>query len=391
VRVALITVGEAAGDTTGPGLLAGRTLARHQLEFALAFGCKKVILFGHGASAEAIDLRHAAEGGGAQVQVVRGVRDLPAAVRGDDRLLVLAHGLLTDSEAAFKQLGQGDGVLVLPAEAGWSAGFERLDLAAAWGGAMVLPGRLVAGLDQLPEDAEPISGLLRLARQGGVPERPLPERELAEGRWQIVRTPGAAHAVEPAWLRRRLPPTSPFRPTAWLARWLTRRVAAPWIGSRWVSVGLAASAVVLLAGGVAVAWSALAVVAFALLVPAALAIEASDALRLLGRSIFDSETRSSRLSFTLHIIFDLMLLVLGPLTIDGSRVHRLFAPLVVVGLLHVPPPAPEAGWHALAADRGLLAVLLAAAAAFGLSEAGFMVLALALIALRLAPSASQHG
>jgi hypothetical protein len=142
---------------------------------------------------------------------------------------------------------------------------------------------------------------------------------------------------------------------------------------------------------VAVAWSALAVVAFALLVPAALAIEASDALRLLGRSILDSETRSSRLSFTLHIIFDLMLLVLGALTIDGSRVHRLFAPLVVVGLLHVSPPPPEAGWHALAADRGLLAALLAAAAAFGLSEAGFMVLALALIALRLAPSASQHG
>jgi hypothetical protein len=249
----------------------------------------------------------------------------------------------------------------------------------------------VAGLDQLPEDAEPVSGLLRLARQGGVPERPLPERELAEGRWQIVRTSGAAHAVEPGWLRRRLPTTSPFRPTAWLARWLTRRFAAPWIGSRWASAGLTAGAALLLAGAVAVAWSGLAAVAFALLVPAALAIEAADALRLLGRPIFNAETKPSRLLFTLRLVFDLALLVLGALTIDGSRVHRLFAPLVMVGLLHVPPPSPEAGWRALAADRGLLAALLACAAAFGLSEAGFMVLALALIALRLAPSAGKRG
>ena len=190
MRIALIATGDGTPASEG-GLLAGRSLARHQLDFALALGCEKVILFGHGASEEAIALRHAAEAGGAQVQVVRGVRDLPAAVRGDDLLLVMAHGLLPDSSSAFEQLKEGTAVLILPAEAGWSAGFERLDLAAAWGGAMVLPGRLVAQLDQLPEDAEPIAGLLRIARQAGVPERPLAERELAEGRWQIVRGPDA--------------------------------------------------------------------------------------------------------------------------------------------------------------------------------------------------------
>jgi hypothetical protein len=391
VRIALITVGEATADAAGPGLLAGRSLARHQLEFALAEGCGKVILFGHGASGEAIALRHAAEAAGAQVQVVRGVRDLPAAVRGDDHLLVLAHGLLPDSPLAFEQLKQSDGVLVLPAEAGWSAGFERLDLAAAWGGAMVLPGRLVAGLDQLPEDAEPVAGLLRIARQAGVPEQALPEGELAEGRWQIVRTAEAARAIEPAWLRRRLPPASPFRPTAWLTRWLVRRFASPWIGSRRASAGLTVGAVLILAGALAAAWLGLPAPGFAALIAAALAIEAGDALRLLGRSIFEAETKSSRVSLSLHLIWDAVLVALGVLTIDGSRAHRLFAPLVTAGLLHVPPPPPEARWRALAADRGLLAALLAVAAAIGLTEGGFMALALALIALRLASAADKRG
>jgi hypothetical protein len=391
LRIALISVGEAAADAVGPGLLAGRSLARHQLDFALALGCQKVVLFGHGASGEAIALRHAAEAAGAQVQVVRGVRDLPAAVRGDDHLLVLAHGLLADSAAAFEQLGQGDGVLVLPAEAGWSAGFERLDLAAAWGGAMVLPGRLVAGLDQLPEDAEPVAGLLRIARQAGVPERPLPEAELAEGRWLVVRTAESARAIEPAWLRRRLAAASPFRPTTWLARLLVRRFAPPFVGSRKASAGLAASAVLLLAGAVTGVWFGFGALAFAALVPAALAIEAADAVRSLGRPVFTAETKPSRASLILHLMWDAVLVAVGVLAIDGSRAHRLFAPLVAAGLLHVPPPPPETGWRALAGDRGTLAALLALAAAFGLAEGGFMALALAMIALRLAPILGKRG
>jgi len=390
VRIGLIALGD-AGEAAAAGLLAGRSLARHQLDFALALACEKIILLGHGASAEAIGLRHAAEAAGAQCQVARGVRDLPAAVRGDDQLLVLAQGLLPDSPVAFAQLQDGYGMLVLPAEAGWSAGFERLDLAAAWGGAMVVPGRIVFGLDQLPEDAEPIAALLRLARQAGVPERPLAERELAEGRWQIVRTAEAVEASEPAWLQRRLPPVSAFRPSAWFAHRLVRQVGSQWIGSLRMAVGLTVGAVLVLAAAVATAWFGYPALAFALFVPAALAIEAGDALRLLGRSIFVSKTKASRLSFILHLMWDGAFVTVGALAIDGSRAHRLFAPLVTVGMLHVPPPPPETGWRALADDRGLLAMLLALAAAFGFGEGGFMVLALMLIVLRIAAPAGERG
>jgi hypothetical protein len=390
VRIGLIAIGDAA-DATATGTLAGRTLARHQLDFALAQGCEKVIVHGHGASRDAIELRHAAEAAGAQFQVVRGVRDLPATVRGDDQLLVLAHGLLPDSLSAFDQIKEGYGVLVLPAEAGWSAGFERLDLAAAWGGAMVVPGRLVAQLDPLPEDAEPIAALLRIARQAGVPERPLAERELAEGRWQIVRNPETARASEPAWLRRRLPSVSPYRPTAWLARALGRRFGSRWLGKRGASAGFPAAAVGFLAGGIASAWYGLPALAFAALVPAALAIEAGEAFGLLGRSIFIGNTDRSPLFFALRLIWDAALVAIGALAIDGSRVHRLFAPLMVGGLLHVSPAPPDTGWRALASDRGVLAVVLAIATGLDFAEAGFMLVALLFVLLRVAVPAGDRG
>jgi len=392
VRIALITIADSpAGDGAGGALVAGRPVALRQLEFALALGCGKVICLGHGAAPEAIALRHAAERGGAQFQVVRGVRDLPAAVRGDDALLVLAHGLLPESRSAFELLKEGQGVLVLPADAGWSAGFERLDLTSAWGGAMVMPGRLVDRLDQLPEDAEPVAGLLRIARQAGVPERPLPESELSERRWQIVRTAEAAAALEPAWLRRRLPAVSPFRPTAWLARAVLRRTGSTLAGSRRAAAGLAAGAVLAVLGGLAAGWFGMPSLAFAALAAAALLTEAGEALDLLGRSIFQAQTRPSRRFFIMLAIFDAALVAIGFLAIDGSRAHRVFAPLAAVGLLRIMPPWPERGWRALAADRGLVALLLALASGFGLAEGGFMAIALAMILLRALPTGEKRG
>ncbi|MGZ3173929.1 MAG: hypothetical protein ACXU7O_10150, partial [Croceibacterium sp.] len=230
-----------------------------------------------------------------------------------------------------------------------------------------------------------------IARQAGIPELPLAESELGEGRWQIVRTPEAARASEPAWLRRRLPPISPFRPTPWLARTLVRRFWSSWIGNRRVAAGLIAVVGLILCAAIAAAWFGFAAVGFAALLPAALVIETSDAFRLLGRSVFQAETKASRLSFILRLMWDGAFVALGVLSIDGSRAHRLFTPLVAGGLLHTPPTTPATGWRALMADRGFLAFLLAIAAAFGFVEGGYMILALALIGVRIAGPPEQLG
>lgn len=391
MRIALIAVGDDPAEPAERCSLAGLSLARHQLEFALALDSRKIVLFGPGASKEAIDLRHAAEAAGAQVQAVRDVRDLPAAVRGDDHLLVLAHGLLPESQLAFGLLQEADGILVLPAEAGWSAGFERLDLTASWGGAMVIPGRLVAHLDQLPEDAEPVAGLLRIARQAGVPERSMPERELAEGRWQIVRSADAVRSSQPAWLLRRLPASSPFRPTRWLTWWLMRRFGASLIGKRGASAGLAGGSVVGLAAAIAAGWFGFASLAFAILLLSMISLEAAEALGRLRRSIFVSETRQSKAFLIFHLMWDAAFTAAGALSIQGSWAHRLFAPLVTTGVLHVSPRQPDTEWRALASDRGLQAAVIAVAAALDATEATFMALALVLIALRIRVAAVERG
>jgi hypothetical protein len=392
VRIALIaTPDREAGDSAEPAMLAGKSIARHQLDFALALGCRSVICLGHGAASETISLRHAAEAGGARFQAVRGSRELPAAVRGDDQVLVLAQGLLPDSAAAFALLHDTFGILVLPADAGWGAGFERLDLATEWGGAMLIPGRLVAQLDQLPEDAEPVAGLLRIARQAGVPERPLAESELAEGRWQIVRNGEAARALEPAWLRKRLAVASPFRPTAWLARFALRHFGSRLMGRRRAFAVSFAVSFVLIVGPLIAGWSGLPWIGFAALAAAALAIEVSEGLLLLQRSIFIAEAKPSRMIFTLRVMWDLAMVAVGALAIDATRAERLFPPLVTAGLLRILPPWPDSGWRALVADRGAIAILFALASGFGFAEAAFMVLALLLILLRIAPAAEDRG
>jgi hypothetical protein len=82
---------------------------------------------------------------------------------------------------------------------------------------------------------------------------------------------------------------------------------------------------------------------------------------------------------------------IGALTIDGSRAHRVFAPLMTGGLLRVPPAPPETGWRALAGDRGVLGTLLALSAGLGLAEGGFMVVSLLLVAMRIAAPAGERG
>ena len=392
MRIALIaTADRGSGEGVEPAIIAGKSIARHQLDFALALRCEKVLSIGHGAAPESIGLRQAAEAHGAHFQVIRGSRDLPAAIRGDDQLLVLAHGLLPESPRAFALLKEGYRVLVLPAEPGWGAGFERLDLTSAWGGAMVIPGRLADQLDQLPEDAEPIASLLRIARQAGVPERTLPESELAEGRWQIVRTGEAAQAQEPAWLRRRLPPGTANRPTAWIARFSLRRFGVSLIGGSRTLAAIAALAGLLIIGAVAAEWFGFPAMGFILLALAALSNEAVDGFMLLQRSIFADESKPSRLNFALRLMWDLALVATGALAIDATRAERLFPPLVAAGMLRMIPPWADADWRTLATDRGVLAILLAIAAAVGFAEGAFMILAVLLILLRIAPGSEQRG
>jgi len=368
VRVALIATDEAGyGPEREPAELGGRALILHQLDFALGQGCGKILFLGHASGPEALALRAAAERAGAQFQVLRGPRDLPATVRGEDELLVLARGLLPDSPRASELLRQGAVILSLPVQAGAAGGFELLDLTAAWGGAMVIPGRLADRLDMLPEDGEPIAGLLRIARQASVPERQLPESELTEGRWTLLHDAGQSRAVEPAWLRRRLPSASPWRPTAWMARLLLRRFGARATASTRAGPLARSGAGLAMAGSLAAAWYGYPLGGFVLL------------------------ALPSKLSRGLRTALDAALAVVGALALPGALHRRAFLAVLPVALLHVPVPAGSRPWRALLEDRVLLIALLALAVGFDVAEKGFMAVTLVLLALRIGPLFGKRG
>jgi hypothetical protein len=392
VRVALIATDEAGyGPEREPAELGGRALILHQLDFALGQGCGKILFLGHASGPEALALRAAAERAGAQFQVLRGPRDLPATVRGEDELLVLARGLLPDSPRASELLRQGAVILSLPVQAGAAGGFELLDLTAAWGGAMVIPGRLADRLDMLPEDGEPIAGLLRIARQASVPERQLPESELTEGRWTLLHDAGQSRAVEPAWLRRRLPSASPWRPTAWMARLLLRRFGARATASTRAGPLARSGAGLAMAGSLAAAWYGYPLGGFVLLALAAIATELGDGIAQLTRPSFAGEAPPSKLSRGLRTALDAALAVVGALALPGALHRRAFLAVLPVALLHVPVPAGSRPWRALLEDRVLLIALLALAVGFDVAEKGFMAVTLVLLALRIGPLYGKRG
>ena len=103
------------------------------------------------------------------------------------------------------------------------------------------------------------------------------------------------------------------------------------------------------------------------------------------------QVRGKDFAAILPWLVDAALLACAVLAIDGSWLHRLFPPLVLLAALHMLRPVEPARWLALPGDRSVLAALLALAAVLGLTEPAVMLAALALIALNLAKSAASRG
>lgn len=384
MRCALISIiGQPRdGGDRVPLAVAGKTLARRQLDFALAAGCESIIVIGDGAAPEAIGLRHEAEAAGARFVAIRDSHGLLGAVRAADQLLVLVPGLLPETNAALAALGKGNALLVLAAGPGVAAGFERIDLERAWAGAMVLPGAKVERLAELPADSDPASALLRIALQAGIAERHLPEEVLVEGSWAMIReneTPGFA---DRQWLKRHLPAHPPRAPSRWLAYLALAPVALRLLAIRRAPLSLAGAAGLLLAGALGAASLELPALAFVLLALAVVLGELAMALAAL-RDVPFAHARTTRgLALALSLGIDLSLAGCGVLAIEGNWLHRLFPPLVLVGALHSRPAAGDAAVR----DRGALAAVFALAASLDLLEPAIMLVGLALIAWDAAQS-----
>ena len=380
MRVALLSITDAvAGEPQGlRGYLTigGRSLARHQLGLAMALGCTRIVVVTEALTGEVIALQHASESGGARFHVITSAHALLPLVNADDDLIVLGDGLLAQPEIALAHLKDANGVLALPVEAGMAAGFERIDINHAYAGAMRLPGRLVAGLGDLPPEWNAPAALLRLAVQGRVPLQVLPTAVLDDGRWTVVRSEDEAHAFEPVWLRLHTQSAHVRSPGEWLAARAVHGAGPALLhaGTRpWV---VAMGGVVALLLGLGSGWFGWRTPGFALLALAWVLAKVAALMTRIERQSLLETGKASPTGAGFEAVIDVAFVMLAawrsdiphvtgvPLALAWPFAITWFAPLALMLLLHLLPRVVrdrQATWWLR--DRLVLGVALAVTSA----------------------------
>ncbi len=365
MRVALISLIERAEDDPATPLaalaLAGRTLGERQLELALALGCERIVCLSQGLDRGLIALQHRAEAAGAKFNLVSGPRPLAGLVNAADELVVVADGLLPAISEATAAMAGGAGVLVLPVEAGLAAGLERIDLNHAWAGLLAMPGGLVERLNQLPPDCDPISALLRIALQGRVALRNLPEAVLSEHRWGLITGHGQIDELEPEWLRRHAAQPSVFAPGRAAARLLVRRAGSSLLAKGWRPWGLTAAAVACAGMGIAAAWLALPLAGILLCALGWMVLEGGQALSAIDHADSGADEGPDRIAAAASYAVDCAFIAVLAFALAGSWTERFYPPLILLGMVRIGGGLIGAKWAEFIQDRALLALVLALA------------------------------
>lgn len=360
----------------------GATLARHQLALALSAGCERIVCMARQMEPELIELQHLAERAGTKFHTISGTRALAGLVTAQDEVLVMGDGLVPAPADALDLLSHGPVVLALPAETAIPAGFERIDLNHASADLMLLPGRLVDRLNELPADADPVSSLLRIALQAGVAQRLVPGAVAGSGRWMLIRTEDEAHGAEQRWMDRHT--SGEHRsPGQMLAALGVRRYGPALLhaGSGGRAVALGGFVLLVLAGGAA--WFGWAAFALALLVPAWLARQSAGIIESIQNDALGAPVSFWAKGGIFGWLLDAVLvgiLACAVMPLGGEPLwHRLFAPVMLVGLLRLVGRV-EPGWRGWLGDRSLLALLLCACTLGGILPFAVPLLAVILLA-----------
>lgn len=175
--------------------LAGRSVLARQIDMLRGeAGCERFVCLCPAIDAETLAIQQEIEAAGGTFQVLRGFLHLPALVRADDELVVLADGLLPGSGMvrAFFETGPQPPrfVAALPSSSQLVSrhpeDFERIDATRHWAGLLAMRGAPVQQLADFPPDADAVSLLLRMALQAGTPCRELPGSVDAPGQWLLA-------------------------------------------------------------------------------------------------------------------------------------------------------------------------------------------------------------
>lgn len=384
-RQALVCLPHHAGEGGPARRVLGRWLGEWQVDHAVDCGCTGLFILGGGGGAEAIATRLSAEKQGLKVREIATPHALAGAVAPGELLLVMQPQVLPSGLAWAGEADHRGLLLTFAAAPGVEAGFERIDLARAWAGVMLVHGHAVHRLLELPEDVEAAPALLRVALQAGVPDKRLPDTMIANGDWPLLGRGVPVHLHEEKWLSRKFAAESGWEDTytARLCHWALRRWGANLPGTTAaVPAALGAGAACTI-GGVAAAWFGAGAAGFALLALAALALELAGAIAGLQRG----RERVRRALPALRRVIDAGLLACGYLGVEGRWFRQLFPALVLVMGLNLPAPGGQTRWwHAALADRALIAAAVSVVALVTSPEVAMMLAASLLLLAKILPA-----
>ena len=386
MRAALISLPQ-PGEAEQP-TIAGKTIAQRQLLFARECGCTAVIAFGGGASEQAIGLRHSAERAGMRYQVISNAHALPGAIADEDSLLVLQPGLLPEARQALDLLrSEGDRTLIVSAGPGTSAGFERIDLDRAWGGALTMPGAWLGRLTGLPEDVAPHAALLRIALQQRLPEARIADDLLDDGRWMVVDNTSRAEKHEASWLQTHLGESGLLASSRWAATKLVSSAGSWLLEKAWTRPAALVFTGGLLVGSILAALYEMPVLSFSLAAFSAPVLEMFLSLTRLAAAPFGKVRRWP----ILRRAIDITILVSGIMVIDSLWYRAAFPPFVLVAALLLLDRRKVPNLIEPFRDRALVAGCLAVLSAFVAPEVALMLVATLALAAKLLPDQAKRG
>jgi hypothetical protein len=379
--------------------LAGRSVLARQVDLLRALSCDKILCLCENADGEVLRAQQAVEAAGGTFQALRGFLHLPALVRAEDELVILADGLLPDPALTQRMFADTPAssprfVAGLPSDsplvARYPDDFERIDAARHWAGLLVMRGAPVQHLAEFPPDADAISLLLRLALQAGTPCRELPGGNPAPEAWLLANDETALAAQEQALIIRAAGQADWRRPTAALAG-LAARALAPAGLANGPLLAMLASALTGLGGLAAAAWG-WTVPGLALAAVGALAAALAGALAALKRELLGEGPPPARIA-RLGLAVDASAAATALLALSPAGPVAPLAVLgpVLIGLARLTAQTMPLVPQAVLTDRGVLLALLALAAAFGLLPHAAALFSLVLLGGLLLPQAGNRG
>ena len=372
----------------------GLSIARQQAGLALNLGCARIIALTPTVGPEILELQQQVEGRGAQFHAITSGRALSGLVTIADELIVLEDGLIADPDEAPRLLEAGQGIMVQPAGSEASAGFERLDVDFASGGAMRLPGRLVDRLTELPEDSDPVAALTRLALQAGLPRRQLSAERGPGLGWAIIHDDAEAHALESAWLQRRMPEFADVSPSSWLSRQLAARLGPALLHMPRGNLTLLAATIVLTLLGLGSGWLGWPALGLCLCLIGVGINQTREILNAVEcNALFMPAPRfanSASLGWGIDLV-QVLLAGWGAPSIAGGINPPMFAAAMVLLTSRLARAILKSKWRGWLGDRGLLALVFLFGLVSGQATLIWQVGAIALAGAALIWPATQRS